>query len=91
VVPDERNGIDVAVDAFHHAETLVAAGEHPRPGIEILQEDVSHGVVSLVDEHIARAAGPQTRNGRIDVAGQHPPEALPLLSAGIDVARAGHA
>ena len=57
VVADERDGVDVAVlDALDHGEGLVLAGEHLGAVVELLQEQVAHGPVGLVDEDLVGAA-----------------------------------
>jgi hypothetical protein len=91
VVADERDAVEAAVDALHHRQRLVAAGEHPGPGVEVLEEEVALAGVCLVDQHLGGAARAQAADGGVDVTGEHLPEALPLLGSWFYVRRPGDA
>src|ERR671919_1449630 len=84
VVADEGDGVDIRVlDAFDHGQVLVPAGDHARARVEVLQQQVAHGGVRLVDQHFVGAAIEEPRNGPVDVRGEHRAAPLPLLGAGL--------
>ena len=66
VVADEGDAVHVAVlDALDHGERLVPAGEHLGPLVELLQQQVAHGPVGLVDEHLVGAAVEEAEHGGV--------------------------
>src|SRR5262249_2600059 len=48
---------------------------------------VAHGGMSLVYQHLISAPVEEPGDGRVYVRGEHPPAALPLLGARLDVGR----
>ena len=72
------NGIDVVVDAVHHAQRLVEATHQVGARIELLGEDVVHSPVRVVDDDLRCAGGRGALDGRVDVGGHEVPEALVL-------------
>ncbi len=90
VVADEGDAVDVAVlHALHHGERLVPAGEQLGPFVQPLQQQIAHGRVRLVDDHLVGAAVVEAEHGGVDVGGEQRAAALPLCGARHDVVRPG--
>lgn len=90
VVADEGDGAHVRMlDALHHDQVLVAAGQHGGPPVEFLEQQVAHGGVRFVDDDIGGAGVEEARDRRVDVRGEHPAATLPLLGTWSYVGRPG--
>ena len=75
VVAGEEDEVGV-VDALHHHERLVEAGDHLGPLVEVLEQQVPHRPVRLVDDDLRGAAVERSRDGRVHVLGEQPAKAL---------------
>ena len=82
VVADEEDEAG-AFEALHHGERFALADDHLGPRVEVLEEDVPHAVVGLVDQELSGAGLRRAFDGRVHVGGQEPLEALVLRTARI--------
>jgi hypothetical protein len=91
VVAEEDDAVDAGVDALHHRQWFVSAGEHAGAGVEVFQQQVALGGVCFVDQHVGGAAFVEAGDDGVDVAGEQSAEALPLFGSGDDVVGPGDA
>ncbi len=68
VVADEEGGVEALVNSLHHRERLGRAGDELGAGIEILDEDVAHRTVGVVDQNLTGPAGQSPFDGGVDLA-----------------------
>jgi hypothetical protein len=80
VVADEEDQAG-AFEALHHGERFALADDHLGPRVEVLEEDISHAVVCLVDQEFSGAGLCRAFDGRVHVGRQEHPEALVLRTA----------
>jgi MoxR-like ATPase len=71
-------------------ETDVPPGEHLRPLVQFLEQQVAHGRVGLVDEDFVGAPVEEAQHGGVDVRGEQRAAPLPPLGARHHVVGPGH-
>jgi len=73
------------LDALHHAERLVPADQQAAAWVQLLQHEVAHGRVRLVDQHVLSARVEVASDNCVDIPGEKVAAALPLRGAGTHV------
>ena len=73
VVTDEERAVETAVGILHHRKGLAIAEDYPHVGGQLVEQQVAHRAVRVVDEYLSRAAGARaldrgTHFGRIETA-----------------------
>ena len=91
VVPDERDGVVTAVDAFHHRPRLVRADQHARSGVDAVQQQIPLVRMGFVDQDLGRTRVEEALDSGVDVAVEELAVVLPPRVVGLDVVRKGHA
>jgi len=56
--------------ALHHGEGFALADDHLSPRVEVLEEDIPHAVVGLVDQEFCGAGLRCAFDGRVNIGGQ---------------------
>ena len=69
VIADEDRRVERVVEPLHHPGPLEAVADQTRARLEVLQPQVAHAAVRVVDDDLGGAAGARAADGGVDVVG----------------------